>query len=85
MYPNQFVAQFVTPVQHNSMPREFHLLGEKAHQRRIGLLFHRARPRHYRLWHSERREPAELPFCASYQSRDELARRILAPHAMMHP
>src|SRR4029077_14856710 len=84
IYPNQFVARLVTAVQHNGMPREFHLLGEKAHQRRIGLPFDRVRPPHYRSWHSEQREPAELPFGQSYQNRGELARRILGPRAMMH-
>ena len=71
------------------------IVRRERNQRRIRLPFDRRcaqfdlncatvhRPPHCRSWHSERHEPAELPFGRSYQSRGELARRILAPHAMI--
>ena len=41
IYPNQFVARFVTPLQHDGMPGELHLFGEKADQRCIRFSFDR--------------------------------------------
>ena len=41
IYPDQLVARFLTPLQHDGMPGEFQLLGEKTDQRRIGLPFDR--------------------------------------------